>query len=65
MDNVNHLEKFKLQIELGDNNKKLEGTKNLEHVAQEFESLFVHQMLKSARWDGANSKSFVFLNFLN
>ena len=44
-----HLEKFKLQIELGDNNKKLEGTQNLEQVAQEFESLFVHQMLKSAR----------------
>ena len=49
MDSVNHLEKFKLQIELGDNNKKLAGTQNLEHVAQEFESLFVHQMLKSAR----------------
>ena len=49
MDSVNHLEKFKLQIELGDNNKKLEGAQNLEQVAQEFEYLFVHQMLKSAR----------------
>lgn len=48
MDNVSHLDKFKLQVELG-NNKKLSSTNDLEQVAQEFESLFVHQMLKSAR----------------
>ena len=45
MDSVNHLEKFKLQIELGDNNKKLAGTESWASCSR-FESLFVHQMLK-------------------
>ncbi len=50
MDSVNCLDKFKLQVELGDkNSEKLNNSLNLEQVAQEFESLFVHQMLKSAR----------------